>query len=68
LLDQNILITAYEKPLIVSEIARALGTPMAFIEESVNNLVDAQLMIIYNRLANGTPRLDRRIGLNINTI
>jgi len=43
-LDQNILIIAYEKPLTVSEIARALGTPMAFIEESVNALVDAQLM------------------------
>ena len=43
-LDQNILIIAYEKPLTVSEIARALGTPMAFIEESVKNLVDAQLM------------------------
>ena len=34
-LDQNILITAYEKPLTVSEIARSLGTPMAFIEESL---------------------------------
>jgi RNA polymerase sigma-70 factor (ECF subfamily) len=44
LLDENILITAYEKPLTVPEIARALGTPMAFIEESVNNLADAQLM------------------------
>ena len=43
-LDQNILIVAYEKPLTVAEISRALGTPMAFIEESVNNLVDAQLM------------------------
>ena len=43
-LDENILITAYEKPVTVSEIARSLGTPMAFIEESVNNLVDAQLM------------------------
>lgn len=35
---------AYEKPLTVSEIARSLGTPMAFVEESVNNLADAQLM------------------------
>jgi len=43
-LDQNILIMAYEKPLTVSEIARALGTPMAFVEESVNNLISAQLM------------------------
>ena len=43
-LDQNILIVAYEKPLMVQEIARALGTPMAFVEESVENLVAAQLM------------------------
>ena len=43
-LDENILLIAYEKPITVSEISRALGTPMAFIEESVNNLVDAQLM------------------------
>jgi RNA polymerase sigma-70 factor (ECF subfamily) len=44
LLDQNILITAYEKPLTISEISRALGTPMPFIEESVNKLVNTQLM------------------------
>jgi RNA polymerase sigma-70 factor (ECF subfamily) len=44
LLDQNILLQAYEKPLTVFEIARALGTPMAFVEESVNKLADAQLM------------------------
>ena len=43
-LDQNILLVAYKKPLTVSEIARMLGTPMAFVEEIVNNLVDAQLM------------------------
>jgi len=43
-LDQNILILAYDKPATVSELARTLGTPMAFVEESVNNLVDAQLM------------------------
>jgi len=43
-LDQNVLIVAYENPLTVAEISRALGTPMAFVEESVNNLVDAQLM------------------------
>ena len=43
-LDQNILILAYEEPVTVSDLARMLGTPMAFVEESVNNLVDAQLM------------------------
>ena len=43
-MDQNILIVAYEKPLTVQEIARALGTPMAFVEESVEKLLSAQLM------------------------
>ena len=43
-IEQNILIVAYEKPLTVAEIAQALGTPMAFIENSVEKLVDAQLM------------------------
>lgn len=43
-MEQNILIIAYEKPLSVSEIAQALGVPMAFMEEAVEKLVDAQLM------------------------
>lgn len=43
-MEQNILIIAYEKPLSVSEIAQALGVPMAFTEETVEKLVDAQLM------------------------
>ena len=43
-MDQNILILAYEKSVTVQEISEALGVPMAFIEESVNNLVNAELM------------------------
>lgn len=43
-IDQNILIIAYEKPLSVSEIAQALGIPMAFVEEAVEALVNSQLM------------------------
>ena len=43
-MDQNILIIAYEKPLTISEIAQALGVPMAFIEEAVEKLVESQLM------------------------
>lgn len=43
-MDQNILIIAYEKPLSVSEIGQALGVPLAFVEEAVEKLVDAQLM------------------------
>jgi RNA polymerase sigma-70 factor (ECF subfamily) len=44
LLDQNILIAAYEEPLTVLDIAKALGTPTAFIEERVESLTEAQLM------------------------
>lgn len=43
-MDQNILIIAYEKPLSVSEIGQALGVPLAFVEEAVEKLVNAQLM------------------------
>lgn len=43
-MEQNILIIAYEKPLSVSEIAQAIGVPMAFVEEAVEKLVDSQLM------------------------
>ena len=43
-MEQNILIIAYEKPLSVSEIAQAIGVPMAFVEETVEKLVDSQLM------------------------
>ena len=43
-MDQNILIIAYQKPLLVSEIAQHLGIPMAFIEDAVEQLVAAQLM------------------------
>lgn len=43
-LIENILIVAYEKPLTVTEISQALGTPLAFIEESVDYLVKNELM------------------------
>lgn len=43
-IEQNILIITYEKPLSVSEIAQAIGVPMAFVEENVEKLVDSQLM------------------------
>lgn len=43
-IDQNILILAYEKPRTVLEIAQALGIPMAFMEEAVEQLVASQLM------------------------
>lgn len=43
-MEQNILIIAYEKPLSLSEIAQAIGVPMAFVEEAVEKLTEAQLM------------------------
>ncbi|MGN1346505.1 MAG: RNA polymerase sigma factor [Eubacteriales bacterium] len=43
-LAQNILIVAYDKPLTEVEIAKALGTPAAFIEPVVRHLVDGELM------------------------
>ena len=43
-LAQNILIVAYEKPLTEVEIAKALGTPVAFVEPVVKRLVDGELM------------------------
>ncbi|MBQ4592013.1 MAG: RNA polymerase sigma factor [Clostridia bacterium] len=43
-LTQNILIVAYEKPLTEVEIAKALGTPAAFVEPIVRRLVSAELM------------------------
>lgn len=43
-LDQNLLILAYNEPVTTEELAKALGTPMVFIEESVANLVYNQLL------------------------
>lgn len=43
-LEQNILILAYEESLTVEEISNALGTPTAFIEESVESLVNNELL------------------------
>ena len=44
LMAQNILYTAYKKPLTEHEIAKALGIPMAYIEPVVNRLVSNELM------------------------
>lgn len=44
LMDCNILILAYENPVDTTELSKALGIPMAFIEESVEKLVYAQLL------------------------
>jgi RNA polymerase sigma factor, sigma-70 family len=44
LMAQNILYTAYKKPLTEHEIAKALGIPMAYIEPVIARLVDNELM------------------------
>lgn len=44
MMKQNILISAHEKPVTCVEIARGLGIPAAYIEKSVSDLVECQLM------------------------
>ncbi len=43
-LTQNVLILAYKKPVTETELAKALGTPAAFIEPIVEKMVDGELM------------------------
>ncbi len=44
MMRQNILIIAYEKPVSVVEISKALGIPTAYVEAAVNDLVKSELM------------------------
>lgn len=44
LMKQNILIIAYQQPLTMVEIARALGIPTAYVENAVYDLTKAELM------------------------
>ena len=44
LMKQNILIIAYEKPLTIVEIAKALGIPTPYVEVAVQDLVKSELM------------------------
>ncbi len=44
LIAQNLLILAYEKPITVSDISKAIGIPAAYIEPIVKKLVDGELM------------------------
>lgn len=44
LMKQNILIVAYNEPLTVVEIARALGIPTAYVENAVRDLTASELM------------------------
>lgn len=60
LMKQNILIAAYEKPLTVTEIAKALGIPTAYIEKAVEGLIQSELMVqnknkVYTNFMMKTP-------------
>ncbi|MBQ7291815.1 MAG: sigma-70 family RNA polymerase sigma factor [Clostridia bacterium] len=43
-LAQNLLILAYEKPLSITELSRAIGVASAYVEPIVKKLVDGELM------------------------
>lgn len=43
-LAQNLLILAYEKPITISELSKAIGVATAYVEPIVNRLVDGELM------------------------
>lgn len=44
LIAQNLLCLAYEKPVSETELARAIGIPMAYVEPIVDKLVEGELM------------------------
>ena len=44
LMKQNILIAAYETPITVVEISKALGIPTAYVETAVKDLLKSELM------------------------
>lgn len=45
LIAQNLCSLAYEKPLSISELSRAIGIPAAYLEPIVKKLVDGELMV-----------------------
>ena len=45
LIAQNLLILAYDKPVSVSELSRAIGIPAAYIEPIIEKLVSGELMV-----------------------
>lgn len=44
ILEQNLLLLAYEKPVTVSELSKAIGVATAYVEPIVKKLVDGELM------------------------
>ena len=45
LIAQNLLILAYDKPLTISDLSKAIGIPAAYIEPIVKKLIDGELMV-----------------------
>lgn len=45
LIAQNLLILAYDKPVTVSELSRAIGIPAAYIEPILQKLIQGELMV-----------------------
>ena len=45
LIAQNLLILAYDKPLGIYDISKAIGIPAAYIEPIIKKLVDGELMV-----------------------
>ncbi len=45
LIAQNLLMLAYDRPLSISELSRAIGIPAAYIEPIVEKLVAGELMV-----------------------
>ena len=45
LIAQNLLILAYETPLTVSELSKAISIPAAYIEPILQKLIDGELMV-----------------------
>lgn len=45
LIVQNLLMLAYEKPVDISNLSKAIGIPAAYIEPIIQKLVDGELMV-----------------------
>ena len=45
LIAQNLLILAYDKPVTISDLSKAIGIPAAYIEPIVKKLIDGELMV-----------------------
>ncbi|MBQ9975329.1 MAG: RNA polymerase sigma factor [Clostridia bacterium] len=45
LIAQNLLILAYDKPITIGDLSKAIGIPAAYIEPIVKKLVDGELMV-----------------------